>query len=343
MTEKDRKLIEQAAARLRPLLQGAGTAALLTHIDPDGDGIGAEICLQSYLKSRGIEARVINTEPLPVRYRFLDPDGGVEVYEAARHDPFLRSADLIFVLDNSAVPRLGPLEPSVRAAAGTTICIDHHNVVENFWKINILDPDACATGELVFQIIKALGGRPDLRAAQAAYVSMVTDTGYFRFSKTSSRCHEAAAEMLAAGVHPPSVYEEVFERDSPAMVRLTGVALGGLRLEEGGRLAWVSLTWAQIAACQAETEDTSDIVNELLRIDGVRVAVLFKELSDGRTKLSFRSKGTLDVNRLAAALGGGGHTNAAGAVIDHPLEGAYAIALAPCRDLLRQVSSSRPA
>jgi phosphoesterase RecJ-like protein len=139
------------------------------------------------------------------------------------------------------------------------------------------------------------------------------------------------------------VHEEVFERDSAALLRLTGAALAGLRLEEGGRLAWVSLTRDQIAACGAETEDTSDIINELLRIDGVRVAVLFKQLADGRTKLSFRSKGGLDVNRLAAAFGGGGHTNAAGAVVAMPMEQAFAAALQPCRDLLRRAAATAPA
>jgi phosphoesterase RecJ-like protein len=343
MTDKDRLLIQNAAALLRPLLHKARTAALLTHVDPDGDGIGAQICLQAYLRGIGLEARVLNTEPLPLRYRFLDPGGAVEVYDPARHEAFVRDADLVFMLDNSSVSRMGPLEAAVRACRGVTVCIDHHNVVEDFWKVNILDPEACATGELVFQIIKALGGRPDRRAAQAAYVSLVTDTGYFRFSKTSPRCHEAAAEMLAAGVEPPRVYEEVYERDSAALVRLSGAALAALRLEGDGRLAWISLTLEQIAACRAESEDTSDIVNELLRIDGVRLAVFFKELPGGRTKLSLRSKGDLDVNRLAASFGGGGHTNAAGAVLGVPLERAFETVLRPCRDLLRQAAPSPPA
>lgn len=336
MTEQDLRLISEAARTLRPLLKTARTAALCTHIDPDGDGIGAEICLLGYLRELGIEARVINTEPLPARYRFLDPGGAVEVYDGARHDAFLRGADLLFMLDNSAVTRLGPLEPGVRASRATTICIDHHDVLEPFWKINIIDRQACATGELVFQIIKALGGRLDRLSAQAAYVSMVTDTGYFRFSKTSPRCHEAAAEMLAAGVEPPLVYQEVFERNSQALVRLGGTALAGLRVEEGGRLAWISLTRDQIAACEAESEDTSDIINELLTIDGVRLAVLFKELSGDRTKLSFRSKGDLDVNRLAARFGGGGHTNAAGAVVKGALGGTIDRILGPCRELLKR-------
>lgn len=336
MTESDRKLIEDAARRLRPVLTAARTAALCTHINPDGDGIGAEICLLVHLKSIGIEARILNTEPLPDRYRFLDPGGAVQVYDEARHGTFLRDADVVFMLDNSAVARLGPLEASIRAARGTTICIDHHNVIEPFWKINIVDQEACATGELVFQIVKALGGRPDPAAAQAAYVSLVTDTGYFRFSKTSPRCHEAASEMLAAGVSPPRVYQEVFERNSPALLRLQGTALAGLRVEEGGALAWMALTHEQITACQAETEDTSEVINELLTILGVKLAVLFKELPEGRTKLSFRSKGDLDVNRLAARFGGGGHTNAAGAVLEHGLQRTIGEVLAPCRELVRQ-------
>jgi phosphoesterase RecJ-like protein len=336
MTEKDRARFADAARRLKPLLASARTAALCTHINPDGDGIGAEICLLHHLKGLGIDARVINTEPLPTRYRFLDPDGAVEVFDERVHGPFLRNADLVIMLDNSAVSRLGPLEPSVRATRATTVCIDHHNVIDPFWAVNIVDEDACATGELVFQIIKALGGRVDLPGAQAAYVSLVTDTGYFRFSKTSPRCHEAAAEMLAAGVQPPRVYQEVFERSSPALVRLAGTALAGLRLEEGGRLAWITLTREQLAACGAESEDTSEVVNELLTIDGVRVAVLLKELDGERTKISFRSKGDLDVNRLAARFGGGGHTNAAGAVLDGALSATLDPVLASCRELLRQ-------
>ena len=336
MTEKDRAMIADAARRLKPLVEGARTAALTTHVSPDGDGIGSEICLLGYLKTHRIVARIINTEPLAAKYRFLDPDGTVEVFDAAKHDDFLRASDLIFMLDNSATSRMGPLEPVIRASRATTVCIDHHNVHEPFWKVSIIDPEACATGELVFQIIKAMGGQVDRNAAQAAYVSLVTDTGYFRFSKTSPRCHEAAAEMLAAGVDPPRVYEEVFERNSAALMRLGGVAMADLRQEEGGRLAWVSLAREQVLRCQAEAEDTSDIVNDLLSIDGVRLAVLFKELDDGLTKLSLRSKGDLDVNRLASRFGGGGHTNAAGAVVTGGLDETIRRVLRSCRELLKQ-------
>src|SRR5215813_2525332 len=283
MTEKDRAKIADAARRLKPLLDKARTAALITHVNPDGDGIGSEICLFHHLREKGIEARIINTEPLATRFHFLDPDGAVEVFEAEKHEPFLRGADLIVMLDNSAIGRMGPLEPAVRASRATTVCIDHHNVVEPFWGVNIIDSDACATAEMVFQIIRAMGGEVHRQAAQAAYVSLVTDTGYFRFSKTSPRCHEAAALMLAAGVKPPLVYQEVFERNSASLFRLGGMAMADLRHEEGGRLAWVSMTHQQVLQCGAEMEDTSEIVNNLLSIDGVRLAVLFKELGGGRT------------------------------------------------------------
>ncbi len=335
MTARDRALIEAASRRLRPLLKTAKRAALCTHINPDGDGIGSELCLLHHLIASGIETRIINTEPLPVRYRFLDPDGAVEVFDAARHEPFLKTADLICMLDNSSPGRLGPLEAAVRASSATTICIDHHNLIDPFWKINIIDEEACATGELVYQIIKALGGKINRLAAQAAYVALVTDTGYFRFSKTSPRCHEAAAEMLALGVEPPRVYQEVYERNSAALVRLGGVAMAGLELLEEGRLACITLTRAQVAACGGENEDTSEIVNELLSIDGVQAATLFKELDGGRVKLSFRSKGAIDVNRLASSFGGGGHKNAAGAVLQGTLEEIKRRVLRPCREIVR--------
>jgi phosphoesterase RecJ-like protein len=326
----------KAAERLRPLLDGAKTAVLATHVTPDGDGIGAEICLHSYLRSRGLEARVFNTEETPLRYRFLDERGAVEVYDEARHGDFLRSADLLFMLDNSAPSRFGPLEAAARASRAVTVCIDHHNVVDPFWKVNLIDPSAAATGEMVYRIVEALGGRPDFTAAQAAYVSLVTDTGSFRFGKTSPASHALAARLLAMGVNPPRVHEEVYERASASLVRLAGMALAGMRLEEEGRLAWITMSLDQVRSSGAAGEDTSDVVNELLTIDGVRVAVLMKELEGGRLKLSFRSKGTLDVNRIAQSFGGGGHTNASGAVIDGSIDTNAEAVLRPCRELLRR-------
>jgi phosphoesterase RecJ-like protein len=326
----------KAAARLRPLLEGARTAVLATHITPDGDGIGAEICLHSYLTSRGITTRILNTEATPLRYRFLDERGAVEVFEAKQHDAFLRQADLFFMLDNSAPSRLGPLEEATRASRATTICIDHHNLVDPFWKVNLVDSQASATGEMVYRIVEALGGKPDFTAAQAAYVSLVTDTGYFRFGKTAPRSHALAADLLAAGVSPPRVYEEVYERGSAALVRLGGLALSGLRLEEDGRLAWISMAHEDVVRCGAEGEDTSDVINELLTIDRVRLAVLFKEMGGARLKLSFRSKGTLDVNKVAQSFGGGGHTNASGAVVPGRLDELVPRVLEPCRALLRR-------
>jgi phosphoesterase RecJ-like protein len=335
MTRRDREFIEDAARRLKPVLEHARTVVLCTHVNPDGDGIGAEICLHRYLRSIDVESRIINTEALPLRYRFLDPAGAVEVYEEQRHAEFVRDADLIFMLDNSSVSRLGVLEASVRASRATTICIDHHDVVESFWKMNIVDEEASATGELVFQIIKALGGTVDHEGAQAAYVSLVTDSGYFRFSKTSPRSHEAAAEMLALGVRPPLVYQEVYERNSAALVRLSGVALSTLQLDEEGKLAWIRLTDRQVVECDAAQEDLSEVVNRLLAIDGVRIAVMLKEIGGGRIKLSFRSKEALDVNRIAAMFGGGGHRNASGAVITGSLAESIEKILGPCRELLR--------
>ena len=335
MMRRDRDFIDDAARRLKPLLEQARTVALCTHVNPDGDGIGAEICLHRHLRSIDLESRIINTEALPLRYQFLDSAGAVEVYDAQRHAEFLRNADLIFMLDNSSVSRLGALEPAVRGSRATTICIDHHDVVEPFWRVNIVDEEASATGELVFQIVKALGGAIDTEGAQAAYVSLVTDTGYFRFSKTSPRSHEAAAEMLALGVRPPRVYQEVYERNSAALVRLSGVALSAVQQDEEGTLAWIRLTHKQVLDCDAAQEDLSDVVNGLLAIDGVQIAVMLKELGGGHIKLSFRSKEALDVNRIAAMFGGGGHRNASGAVIPGLLAESIEKVLAPCRELLR--------
>ena len=307
-------------AQLEKHLARARRVAVVTHIHPDGDGVGSGIALSRFLTARGLDTRFITSSALSHSLRFLDPHHPTIPYEAATCAAFLREADLIFTVDNSSVSRLGPLEADVRAASGTTICIDHHLVRNDFWKINIIDESACATGEMIYDLIKALDGVVDVEMAEAMYVSLVTDTGHFRFPKTDGRIHRMAAEFLEAGVSPHRVYREVYERNSPAFIRLMGEALLNVQFAAGGRLSWVELPGALIDACNAHDEDTAEVINQMLSIDGVEIGLLFRCARDGQTKISLRSKPQHDVNALAQANGGGGHRNAAGAVVNEPLE-----------------------
>ena len=325
---------QELIRRLRDEIARSKRTLLTTHQNPDGDGLGSELALAAYLKSIGRAPLILNPDDTPERYRFLDPAGEIRAFEAATGPDLLRSCDLIVTLDNSSLHRLGNMEQAVREADALTVCIDHHSTTDPFWTINLIDETACATGEMIHDLIRELGGTLDSRSAVALYTALVTDTGSFRFSKTTPRTHRMVAELLSLGVDPSRVYEQVYEQQPEGFIRLMGVALSGFRLEAEGRLGWIALTRQQMSECHAEQVDTSEIVNHLFAIRGVRVCLLFKELPDGKVKVSLRSKGSLDIHRIAASYGGGGHQNASGAVVEGPLETSIPRIVSDARALL---------
>ena len=304
-----------AVSRIEALLRAATNVVLTTHVNPDGDAIGSELGMAGLLRSRGKVVRIVNHDETPKFLKFLeDPRMVMEVYDPARHDDVLASADLVVLLDNSAPDRLGRMEAAVLRAADHVLCIDHHPTKGTPWAHNVLDEEACATSAIVAELVGGLGFTPDRVAAQALYVGLATDTGFFRFNSTTPRAHRMAADLLALGADPARCYQEVYERNPPAHTRLLGHALADLRLESDGAVASIRITRELAERCQAAHVDTSEMTTALLATDGVRVALLFREMGEGRVKVSLRSKGELDVHRLASRFGGGGHRNASGIV-----------------------------
>ncbi|MEE9219725.1 MAG: bifunctional oligoribonuclease/PAP phosphatase NrnA [Acidobacteriota bacterium] len=320
-------------SRLRPLLRRGRPAVISTHINPDGDGLGSQLALAGFLRQRGLRVAIINSDPVPRIYRFMDPAGEIQTADMPAAKEALAQCDLFFAVDNGTLQRMGDLEDWIRSTRAFKVCIDHHALQDDVWDLKFLDESACSTGTLIYELIQALGGRLTQHQALAIYVALITDTGYFRFSRTDASTYRLAADLLEAGVDPLQVYHEIYERNSLSYVRLLGAALYNVRTECGGRLGWVVLRRKQIQAIGGEQEDTSDMVNSLLTVDGVRVALLFKELSGNRTKVSLRSKGDLDVNGVARRLGGGGHRNAAGILLPEPLERGIERVLAEVRPL----------
>lgn len=323
---------------LLPLMRRARQAVISTHINPDGDGIGSEIALAGFLRERGVKAAMVNSDPVPRLYSFLDPRGQVHTPEAPEARRALAACDLFIAVDNGTLSRMGSLQEWIRTTAATRVCIDHHASQDDIWDLRLIEEDACSTGALIYRLIRTLGGRLTRAQATALYVALITDTGYFRFARTDASTYRLAADLLEAGVDPVRVYHDVYERNSTAYIRLLGIALSGARTELDGRVGWVRLTRQQILDAGGEHEDTSDIVNSVLTIEGVRMALLFKELPDRRTKVSLRSKGVLDVNALARRLGGGGHRNAAGILLADPLERGIERVLAEVRRLTPEIN-----
>jgi phosphoesterase RecJ-like protein len=291
---------------------------LTTHVQPDADGIGSELALAALLRARGAATRIVNADRLPAALAFLDEAGEIETYEPAAHDPLLAGADTIVMLDNSDPARLGALEPAVRASGARTVSIDHHPDPDPFWSLLVLRTGVSSTAEVVFGLARAAGVELPPAAARALYAGLVGDTGRFRFGSTSADAFAMAAELVRAGVSPAAMFARMEECVSGPYMKLLGRTLGSSELLQGGRLVVLTVPRALVVELGAEGEDTSEIINESLRLGTSRLAVLFREQEDGRTKVSLRSKGTIDVNRVARRHGGGGHRNASGIVLDWP-------------------------
>lgn len=321
--------------RLERLLHEGERFALLTHLNADGDGLGSQMALYGFLRSRDKQARMINHDPVPPNYGFLQLAAQIEVHApGAGTGRFIEEADAVFVLDNGSVARLGSLAEPFRASRGQRVCIDHHETRDDCWDLELIDPAASASGEIVHELVEALGGEIDDGMAEAIYVSLVTDTGHFRFSKTRPLTHRIAARLLEKGVRPDRVYDRIYENHTEGFIRLMGEALRGMTLDAGGALAWVAMDRQLLDRLRVGDVDTGPIVNMMLSVGGVRGALLFKELEDGSVKVSLRSKGTVDVHALARRYGGGGHRNASGIQLDGPLDAAVSMLLQDARRLL---------
>jgi phosphoesterase RecJ-like protein len=303
------------------LIEGANSILVTTHINPDGDAIGSQACLVKFLRSHGKQVRIVNQDPTPEALAFVeDPEVRAEPYDPELHDDLLRETDLLVLVDNSAPDRLGSMEGVMVAAADKTLCLDHHPSRGAPWAHAINDMESCATTAVIYDLTRNCGWQPDLHAAQAIYVGLVTDTGFFRFNSTNAHAHAIASELLSMGIRSDRIYRRIYERNSPAFTRLLGHALTGLRLDAGGTVASVTITRKLIDSLDAANEDTTEISTAMLALDGVRVVALCRELPDGRIKVSLRSKGDLNVHRLALEFGGGGHKNASGIVMSGALE-----------------------
>jgi len=318
-------------AELRP----GRRVALSTHMNADGDGCGSEAALARLLTARGMDVRVVNPTPWPSMFAFLLGDDVVELsYKGAAA---LRDIDLLIVLDISDVRRLGALADAVRALRVPKLVIDHHVPTdEPAGDVLVADTGACATGELVFDLAVALGAEITKPVATALYAALLTDTGGFRFSNTSPRCHAVASQLLAAGVDPEEMYRRIYASVPVGKLRLLRDALASLDVDSELGLSWISVPAGALEDHGLQSEDLDGIVEHPRSIAGTRLALFFRDLGHGKVKVSFRSTGDVDVNRLARQFGGGGHARASGALVAGTLDEVRDRVVAAAREWLRQ-------
>lgn len=307
---------KHAAARsVAEALAGARRIVLTTHINPDGDGLGSEVGLAHLLRALGKEVAVANPSLTPPRYDFLfrdlpDLDRSAEAVKA------IRRADLVVVLDIADSGRLGSLGPEVMDRGVPVVCVDHHASPGTLPDgPRYVDPTAAATGELIYELAVANGWTVIPEVARALYVALVTDTGGFRFSNTHPRTLRIAADLLEVGIDPESIYLDVYANAPAGRPRLLAETLATLVVEQEVGLAWVTVPPGALERYGVSPDDLEGIVEHPRSIAGMRLAILFRELTGGRIKVSLRSVGEVNVAEFAHRLGGGGHAKAAGVAL----------------------------
>ena len=291
----------------------ASSVLIGTHLNPDGDALGSALAVSHYLDSRGIRNEVLCHHPAPRNLRFLPGVGRI------RQMPVEEKHDLGIIVDLDSTERLGDTAEYFRGCQ-RLIVIDHHIPHEKPGDVRIIDVSSAATAAILTRLLRTAGAKftPDI--STCLLTGIVTDTGSFRYRNTNPEALSAASFLLEHGGDINLVSEEIFQRKPLSSQRLLGHVLETMHLELDGQIAWSAVSLADFDWAQAKDEDTEGFVNELLFIESVRIATLFREPKPGKIRASLRSRGTLDVAAVARVFGGGGHKNAAGCTFDGSME-----------------------
>ena len=281
---------------------------LTSHARPDGDAVGSVLACGQILRSMGKQADVFLSDGVPYIYKPLPFSETVVV---APKVPEEYEAAIILECDSVQRTRLEGLEKHY------LINIDHHSTARPFANVNWIDPSACATAEMIFRLAREAGVKISSEVATCLYTAVLTDTGSFCFNGTNERTFALAQELVRSGADPARIAQNVYFSNPYSKMRLLGSALSNLHRD--GELAWMYISRDEVDRACATDEDCEGLVNYALAIQGIEVALFFREQADGRFRVSLRSKGAINVASVAERFGGGGHECASGCAIEGPL------------------------
>lgn len=290
---------------------------ITAHRSPDGDSIGSQLGLAGFLEARRIPFMIVNQGEIPEKYRFLP--GSKMIRDISEIDRVEKPFDTAVVIECSTMERIGDVRRLIDDKT-VIINIDHHQDNVSFGGINFTDTRAAAAGEMIFDILRQVPAEFDAAMATNLYTAILTDTGRFHYSSTTPYCLQVAAELLSFGADPVEITEKIYYNLRPQVVRLTGMAVANMQLMVDGRLCVLTIDRAMMKETGTGDGDTEGIVNYSMYSNGVDIGVLFTEIENKRTKVSFRSQNDIDVADIAAHYGGGGHLNASGCIVELPLE-----------------------
>lgn len=284
------------------------------HIMPDGDSLGSVLALGLGLRLLGKQVTMASSDPLPELYSFLPGINEMIVGEVSPE-----AFDLLIVVDCSVPDRLGSALLPLYESGLTTVVLDHHVNDQPFGHFNYVRSSAAATGEVIMDLLEALGIALNTDLAVNLYTAIVTDTGSFRYENTTSETHKRVARLLEYNIPVARLSNLIFSEQPISQIRLLEAVLSTLEVSENGQLAIMSLSQQTKESVGANDQHIEGMINYARNIQNVEVAIFFRELDEQRVKISFRSKYYIDVNLLAKKFGGGGHVRASGCTVEGTL------------------------
>jgi phosphoesterase RecJ-like protein len=312
------------------LIGKSNKVLITTHTRPDGDGCGCIAALSETLTTLGKNVKILLLSELPAWYEFLFKQKPEIFSKKTKIDP-----DLIVIVDTDTYNQLPELDKYLKQSDKPILVIDHHVTSPHSFlrsksggDVRLIDNSAAATALIVFDLLKYAGWPITKKIAEALFVAVSTDTGWFQFDNTDSRTLKVCAELIDAAVIPSKMYRQLYQNFSPQQFRLMVAMLNTLELHLGGRFAIQHLTQQDFKKAGAKYSDTENLIDQCRRISTVEAAALFVEQPDGQVKVSLRSRGAIDVSKIAAKFGGGGHKMAAGAHLPGPIDNAKKLILA---------------
>jgi phosphoesterase RecJ-like protein len=276
---------------------------IVSHVRPDGDAIGSQLAMTLALRSLGKQARAVSRDKPPAPMLVFPGVGEIEIADRV-DDP----GDAVIVMECGDLQRTG----IAGLERGFVINIDHHLGNTNYGALNWFDLSAAACGEMVFEVIRALGVPLTTDIATHVYVAILTDTGSFHYSNITPRTFDICRQCVEAGVSPPAVARSIFDSNNLGRLKLFGAVLSRMQLDESGRIATVYVDRSLASECGGTYDDTEGLINLPLTVKEIVAVVFFKENGPDDWRISMRSKGEIDVNAIAKEFGGGGHKNASG-------------------------------
>jgi bifunctional oligoribonuclease and PAP phosphatase NrnA len=293
---------------------------ITAHETPDGDAIGSECALYHALRQLGKEAYVLNADPIPEKYTFLDPEGAVVTLETPDRFSKNLSEFVLVILDTNDINNIGQVRDWVLPHTESYFIIDHHDQQNVLEKGNCIIEEASSTCEILYELFQELHVDVHLGIAQPLYVGIVYDTGSFIYPKTSAKTFKIAYNLVKAGVSPNFVYQKIYESNSISSLVLQSKVLSTLELVYDQQVAIQTMLKETVLECRAAYEEADTFINIPLKSEQIVVSIFFKQNLESILRCSIRSKGDINVAEIAQYFGGGGHKTAAGFKCKETLE-----------------------